>query len=58
VSFVTPEGAAQIAAQLPSRTDLSLPLLLCALLVLAVESVLSIIRRGPEEGLSPSRSAA
>jgi hypothetical protein len=58
VSFVAPEGAAQIAAQLPSRTDLSLPLLLCALLVLAVESVLSIIRRGPEEGLSPSRSAA
>ncbi|MBM3475237.1 MAG: VWA domain-containing protein [Armatimonadetes bacterium] len=59
VTFVDSEAtAARFVALLPTRADLSLPLLLCALLVLAVESVLSIIRRGPEEGVTPSRSVA
>jgi hypothetical protein len=59
VAFVRPDARpAELTAMLPERADLSVELLLAALAVLLVEAVVSIIRRGPEEGVGPARSTA
>jgi len=59
VTFLPPSAVAEeFRAALPASTELSVPLLLLALAAVLVESVLSIIRRGPEEGAGKARASA